>query len=220
MQLPFTIEQFFEVFHRYNEAVWPAQIVLVALAIVAVILVVFPRRWSGVCISAILSFLWAWLGLAYHLAFFAPVNPLAHVFAGVSVAGAAVFAWHGIAKRQLEFKFSCSMRSLAGVALIVFSLAVYPAWATYAGHLYPAMPTFGLPCPTTIFTIGMLSLLVTPYPRMPLVVPILWCLVGSQAAFLLGVPQDRALIVAGIVGIALVIRSRPSASDGSSRWRI
>jgi len=212
MQLPFTAAQFFDVFRQYNETVWPAQIFLLALAIAAVALVAFPRRWSGAGISAILAFLWAWLGLAYHLAFFASVNPAAYVFAAVSVAGAVAFAWHGIARHRLEFKFSRSLRTLAGVALIVFSLAVYPAWAAYAGHLYPAMPTFGLPCPTTIFTIGMLSLLVTPYPRIPIVVPVLWCLVGSQAAFLLGVPQDLALIVAGMVGVGLAVRSRPPAS--------
>ena len=39
MQLPFTIDQFFGVFRDYNTALWPAQIVLLALAVVAVILV-------------------------------------------------------------------------------------------------------------------------------------------------------------------------------------
>lgn len=32
MQLPFTTEQFFDVFRAYNTAVWPAQLVLVVLA--------------------------------------------------------------------------------------------------------------------------------------------------------------------------------------------
>ena len=99
-----------------------------------------------------------------------------------------------------------SIRSLVGLALVLFSLTVYPAWATLAGHRYPAMPTFGLPCPTTRFTIGMLCLLVPPYPRWPLVVPILWCIVGSQAAFLLGVPQDLALLPAAAVGVLLAMR--------------
>ena len=216
MQLPFTVAQFFEVFRRYNEAVWPAQILLLALALAALALVKFPRSWSGAVISAILSFLWAWLGLAYHLAFFATVNPLAYVFAAMSVAGAAAFAWHGIVKRRLEFRFSRSPRTLTGAVLIVFSLAVYPAWSIYAGHVYPAMPTFGLPCPTAIFTIGMLSLLLTPYPRTPFLVPVLWCLVGLQAAFLLGVPQDLALIVAGGVGGVLAVRSRPSPSGSKA----
>lgn len=217
MQLSFTAAQFFDVFRDYNETVWPAQILLLALAVAAVALVAFPRRWSGVGISAILSFLWAWLGLAYHLAFFSSINPLAYVFAAVSIAGAAAFTWHGVARRHLEFKFSRSMRTLTGVTLIVFSLAVYPAWAIFAGHIYPAMPTFGLPCPTAIFTIGMLSLLVTPYPRTAFLVPVLWCLVGSQAAFLLSVPQDLALLVAAVVGVALAVRSRPSSKSKVSQ---
>lgn len=36
MRLPFTNEQFFTVFRRYNEAVWPAQWMLVGLAVLAV----------------------------------------------------------------------------------------------------------------------------------------------------------------------------------------
>ena len=89
-----------------------------------------------------------------------------------------------------------------------FALVVYPAWSAWAGHRYPAMPTFGLPCPTTLFTIGTLAFLVAPYPRSPFVVPVLWCLVGVQAAFLLGVPQDLGLMVAAVAGIVLMARPR------------
>ena len=208
MQLPFTIEQFYGVFREYNTSVWPAQILLVALAVVAVALVVVPRRWSGAGISSILAFLWAWLGLAFHLAFFTGINPGAYVFAGVSLAGAVIFLWQGVLRRKLEFRVVRGFRTAVGLVLIVFALIVYPVWSHYAGHLYPAIPSFGLPCPTTIFTVGMLAFLVAPYPRSPFVVPVLWCLVGVQAAFLLGVPQDLGLGVAGIVGIVLLARSR------------
>lgn len=88
MALPFTSEQFFGVFAAYNETVWPAQFFLLALAALALMLVAFPRTWSGRAVSAILAVLWAWLALAYHLAFFASINPLAYVFAAVSAAGA------------------------------------------------------------------------------------------------------------------------------------
>lgn len=95
-------------------------------------------------------------------------------------------------------------KAVAGAALIVFALVVYPVWSAYAGHPYPATPTFGLPCPTTIFTIGMLCFAVPPTPRSPLIVPLLWCLVGAQAAFLLGVQPDLGLIAAGAVSVALL----------------
>lgn len=56
------------------------------------------------------------------------------------------------------------------------------------------MPTFDLPCPTTIFTIGLLAFLKTSYPRSPYIVPVLWYFIGGQAAFLLEVPSDFGLI--------------------------
>src|SRR5689334_6714460 len=153
MILPFTPEQFFAVFRAYNEAMWPAQVFLLALALVAIGLIAVPQVWSGIAVSAILAFLWAWLGLAYHLAFFASINPLAYVFAAGSVAGALVFLWQGVVRRRLEFRFTHTARTFAGISLVLFALIAYPAWSVWAGHRYPAMPTFGLPCPTTLFTI-------------------------------------------------------------------
>ena len=216
MKLPFTAEQFFGVFRAYNEALWPAQMFLLALALVAVALIVLRHRWAGIGVSAILAFLWAWLAVAYHLAFFASINPLAGVFAVVSIAGALVFLWQGVVRRRLEFRLSRSARTFAGISLVLFALVVYPAWSAWAGHRYPAMPTFGLPCPTTLFTIGVLAFLAVPHPRSPFVVPVLWCLVGSQAAFLLGVTQDLGLLVAAAVGIVLMARSRSSSTGITS----
>ena len=162
MQLPFTVEQFFEVIRAYNTAVWPAQVVLLALAVAAIVLVIFPLRWSGAGISLILATLWAWLGLVYHLAFFTSINPLAYAFAAISVAGAAVFFWQGVVRRRLEFRWVASARAAVGLGLVVFALIVYPAWSSFSGHGYPTLPTFGLPCPTTLFTIGLLAFVVSP----------------------------------------------------------
>jgi hypothetical protein len=208
MQLPFSIEQFYNVFRAYNTAVWPAQVLLLSLALVAVVLVIARMKWSGVAISAILAFFWSWLGLAYHLAFFTAINPLAYAFSAISLAGALSFFWQGVVCRRLEFKWTSNLRSIAGFVLIAFALIVYPSWSAYAGHSYPALPTFGLPCPTTIFTIGILAFMVGPHPRSPLVVPVLWCLVGGQAVFLLGVPPDSGLIVAGVAGLFLFAKAK------------
>lgn len=207
MALPFTVEQFYGVFRDYNVAVWPMQWILAALALAAVVAVLMPRPGSGMAVSAILGLLWAWIALAYHLAFFSRISPAAAGFAAVSAAGAVVFVWQGVVRRRLTFRWAPGPKAWAGVTLIVFALAVYPVWSAEAGHPYPAMPTFGLPCPTTIFTIGVLCFAVPPTPRSPLVVPVLWCVVGSQAAFLLGVQPDLGLIAAGLLGFALLLPS-------------
>jgi len=203
MALPFTVEQFYGVFRDYNAAVWPAQWFLVALALVAVGAVLKPQPWSGVVVSSILGVLWAWIALIYHLAFFARISPAAYGFAAGSAVGAVVFIWQGVIRRRLSFRWVPGLNAMAGVALIAFALVVYPVWSAYAGHPYPATPTFGLPCPTTIFTIGLLCFAVPPMPRSPLIVPLLWCLVGAQAAFLLGVQPDLGLIAAAVVGVGI-----------------
>lgn len=206
MQLPFTVEQFFGVFRLYNGSVWPAQIVLLVFAILAVIFVALRRPWSGMVVSAILALLWIWVGAAYHLAFFARINPAAYGFGALSIVGGLLFAWHGVLRRRLTFAPDRNFRTGVGVALLVFALLVYPAWAALSGHGYPELPTFGLPCPTTIFTIGLLALASGRGLRAVLAVPILWSMVGSQAAILLDVRPDFGLLAAGIVAIGLFVR--------------
>jgi hypothetical protein len=204
MAIPFTVEQFHGVFEDYNSAVWPSQWLLVATALLVLVAVLWPRPWSGVAVSAVLGFLWAWIAVAYHLAFFARINPAAYAFAALSMVGAAVFIWQGVIRRRLDFQWVPGPKATAGASVIVFALVVYPVWSALAGHPYPQTPTFGLPCPTTIFTIGVMCFAVPPTPRTPLIVPLLWCLVGAQAAFLLGVQPDLGLVAAAAVGIALL----------------
>ena len=116
--------------------------------------------------------------------------------------------WSGVVRRRLNYAWVGGARAVIGAALIVYSLIVYPAWSILAGHQYPYMPTFGLPCPTTIFTIGILTFLEGPYPGSTFIVPVMWCLIGAQAAYLLGVHQDLGRIPAGITGLVLIARSR------------
>jgi len=206
--LPFTAEQFFEVFARYNRAVWPMQVVLVLLAVAALALAVRPNRLSDRLVAGILSILWLWMGLAYHLAFFARINPAAVFFSALFAAQAILLASAGLGG-ELSFRLALDRRSLVAGALIAYALAAYPALNVLLGHRYPATPTFGLPCPTTIFTIGLL-LAARPCPRHLLLIPAAWSLLGFSAARQLGVVADYGLVVAGVVGIAVAVR-RPQA---------
>src|SRR5690606_31807492 len=64
--------------------------------------------------------------------------------------------------------------------------------------------TFGLPCPTTLFTVGLLAFLARPYPAYVLAVPLLWSAVGTSAAFGLGMYEDLGLIAAGLIAAGLL----------------
>jgi len=220
MKLPFTADQFFDVFARYHAGVWPAPVVLTGLAALALGLVFWPAPAAGRWIAAILALLWAWMALAYHLAYFAAVNPAARLFAALFLLGATGFAWVGVVRRRLRFAPTSAARGWVGAALLLYALVAYPALSQFLGHRYPALPTFGLPCPTTIFTIGLLMLARSPVPRSVFVVPVLWSLVGATAAFSLGVWQDLGLVAAAAVGLVALIRPatvfEPSLSERTS----
>ena len=132
-------------------------------------------------LAALLALLWVWMALAYHVAFFAAINPAARAFGSVFLLGAGWMAWVGVLRSRLRFNGVHGLRGAIGLALIVFALLVYPALGSLLGHRYPAGPTFGVPCPTTIFTIGVLLLGAAPVPRSLFVVPVLWAMVGSLA---------------------------------------
>ena len=202
MSLPFTEQQFFEVFGRYNDAVTPLQIGLVLLALSAYTALMVPGRDSDRVIGAVLAALWVWTAV-YHLVFFRAVNPAAILFSAVSLVGAAVFAWSGVLRRRMVFACENRARRVAGHALIAYALVVYPFLSALLGREFPQIPTFGLPCPTTIFTLGMLAFLSAPFPRYVFAVPLAWAFIGAQAAFLLGVYEDLALLAAGLVGVWL-----------------
>lgn len=207
MNLPFSQEQFFEIFARYNAAVWPAQIALNAAALACIALLFRADAAAGRWISGLLSFLWLWAAVAYHFAFFSDINPAAWLFGGVTFAGGLVFLWLGVLRGKLGFSFERDWRGLAGGALIAYALVVYPAVGYLVGHRYPAAPTFGVPCPTTIFTLGLLLFASPPVPRLAFLVPVLWAAVGSFAAFSLGVVEDFGLLAAGLIAVAAVMPS-------------
>jgi hypothetical protein len=82
------------------------------------------------------------------------------------------------------------------------------------------MPTFGLPCPTTIFTLGILMFAKRPFPRSVFIAPVLWCAIGSFAAIQLGVFQDYGLVIAGLIGLIVAIFPLKTAEDGLHRHAV
>jgi len=58
VRLPFTIEQFLDVFRKYNSAVWPIQIVFILLAMAAIYFSFRKRSYTDKIIVITLTFFW------------------------------------------------------------------------------------------------------------------------------------------------------------------
>lgn len=212
--MPFTTEQFFQVFVRYNYTVGMAPWVLLFLAIFAVALVLYPRVRSDRPVSVILALLWLWSGAIYHMGFFAEINKLAYGFAVLFIVQSALILEAGVVQRLLSFQPRTGLKLAVGALLILYAMAIYPIIGYLSGHRYPAMPTFGTPCPTTIFTLGLFVWTSRRPPWRVMIVPLVWAIVGSVAAIQLAVPQDYGLAIAGLLAALLVGRTSPRRMAG------
>lgn len=159
MNAPFTIDQFLAVFVAYNAAIWPAQIAAHVLGFLAVTALWLNGLLGKRIVLSILAVMWAWNGIGYHLLFFTEINPVAKGFAALFVLQAILFAASASTANDLRFKAGPDLRSALALSLIVYALLIYEILGMWAGHGFMAGPMFGVaPCPTTIFTIGMLLL--------------------------------------------------------------
>lgn len=196
MSLPFTPDQFFDLFAEYNHAHWPAAAALWIASLIAAALV-FRGRPPHSQIAALLAAHWAWSGLGYHLAYFTRINPAAVLFGVLCVAEAVGIAWLGVVRAELTFAPPRSRWTPVAWALVAYGLA-YPAISAALGGSVWRAPLFAVPCPTMIFTAGMLMLASGPVGRLA-IIPIAWSVIGGSAAWTLGVAADIALPAAGLL---------------------
>src|SRR3990170_4006478 len=184
--LPFTAEVFFSVFEQYNRAIWPTQIVAYGLGLVVVLLTLRPVPGGNKVIGALLA--------------------AAPAFGAVFIVQALLFGWTVAIGGKIVFRFRADVFGWTGLGFVLFAMAVYPLVGWLAGHGWPRAPLFGVaPCPTTIFTLGVLLLTEGRTPLRLVLIPVLWSLVGGTAAWLLSVPEDLALPLAGLGGLGLIL---------------
>lgn len=197
MRLPFSHDQFLAVFAAYNSKWWPVAALLWILSAAAVAHVYLRRdRRASRVLAAVLAIQWLWVGAMYHLVYFRPINPAATWFGLIFLVEAGLLFWLGVVRSHLIFQPASSSWALPGALLIGYAL-LYPAIGALTGLRYPEMPTFGVPCPTALLTVGGLLLVPRREARPAAIIPILWCAVGGSAAFLLAIPADLMLLVAG-----------------------
>lgn len=217
MKLPFTIDQFLEVFVEYNTTIWPMHLIAYLLGLAALVLAVRKTPRSDRIVAGILAFFWLWMGIAYHWLHFSAINKAAFLFGGLFVLQGFLFAGLGTFRHGLSFAIRPGVSFLLGALFIAYAMLFYPLIGHALGHGYPRSPSFGVaPCPTTIFTFGLLLWTDRRLPAALLVVPFLWALVGMGAALSLGIREDTGLLIAGLVGSAVVLSRKPTGGKGSA----
>ena len=153
---------------------------------------------------ALLAALWLWTGIVYFKMFFVTVTRAGEVFGSLFLAQAVLLLLAAWQNEPLERTSRTSIA--AGASILVYALLLYPVAGMAAGQQYPAIPTFGAPCPLTIFTFGVFCLLPGAVSRVLTAIPVLWVLISSYAAVGFHVVEDLGLPIAAIAAIAVMDR--------------
>lgn len=144
---------------RYQQALWPAQVL--ALALGSVLLVLAARRGSArpLLPCLLLAAAWALVGWGFHWQRYAEIFLAAPALAIASWLQALLLAgcawWPGRPRAEP------STARWPGVALLAAGVLLVPAWPVVAGQGWLRAEVFGLmPDPTALATLGWL--LATP----------------------------------------------------------
>ena len=138
------------------------------------------------------------MGGVYHMLFFSTINEAANIFGLLFILQGILFLRYGFITSQ-TFELKKDSYGIAAAILIIYALFIYPAIGYYYGHIYPYSPTSGLPCPTTIFTFGILVLSKQRLPFYILIIPFIWAIIGFSTALKLGIYEDSGLMISAIL---------------------
>jgi hypothetical protein len=215
MKTPITTDQFFSVFEKYNHAIFPVQIVLFLLSILALIAIGSKFRQKDKFIAGILGVIWIWTGIVYHWAFFSHINILSLGYGVVFILQGLFLLWEGVLLYNLKFEFKNSIQAYFGYFFILYGLIIYPVVDYLIEPNLSRTVSIGLPSPTVILTFGFLLLCDKKFSKYLLIIPSLWAVIGISGVIKLGVYQDSMMLIAAIIADVLILRSKKPPDEKS-----
>ena len=207
----FSLQTYHRLFELYNAAIWPAQ--LVALALGAAIFWLLPGRGTparGRVIAGILAAGWLWVAIAFHADRYATIHRAAAFFAWGFGLEALLLIWTGVVRGKLIFERGGNAAGRVGASLFLFALLAHPSLGLAFGRSWRSIELFGIaPDPTAVATLGLL-LAAAGRVRWELFAPAaIWCAISG--ASLLAMESREAWISLAALALALFFTIARSA---------
>jgi Family of unknown function (DUF6064) len=205
--LLFSPRTYYRLFELYNAAIWPAQIVAVALGLAILALLRRAGVSRGRLIAAVLAGCWLWVAIAFHLKRYATINWAAVYFAGAFTLEAALLIWTGVVRSRLVFGPNSVPARRIGLSLFVFALALEPLVGPLLGRSLRQAEIFGVaPDPTALATLALLSLATGRVRWELIVLPAIWCAISGATLAAMRSADAWILPAAGTLVLSLCVR--------------
>lgn len=208
--LPFSPRVYFRMLELHNEALWPLQVVTLAVGLVVLVLAVRGGVPAGRVAGVLLGGLWVWVAWSFLWERYATINwAVAYI--------APVFAAQGVAiglyaARGDLTPITGGWGRWAGIALLAAAIVLYPLIAPAFGRPWSAAEGFGvMPDPTAVATLAYLAL--ARRGGWLMIVPALWSALASETLWLLHASEYFIPITAALAAIAVRIACRALSAD-------
>jgi hypothetical protein len=206
---------FFSVFEKYNHAIFPVQIILFLLSILALIAIGSKFRQKDKFVAGILGVLWLWIGIGYHIAFFSGINNFAYGYGVLFILQGLFLLWEGVLLYNLKFVFRMSIQAYFGYFFILYGLIIYPVVGYLIDPDLFRTISVGLPSPTIILTFGFLLLCDKKFSKYLLIIPSLWAVMGISGVIKLGAYQDSIMLIVAIIADIWLLRDKNQVDEKS-----
>jgi hypothetical protein len=203
--LLFSPRTYYRLFELYNLAIWPAQVVAVALGLAILALLRGGGVWRGPAVAIMLAACWLWVGWAYFLTRYNTINWAAEYFAAGFAIEALFLGWTGLIRQRLIFRPGADVAGRAGLCIFLFALLVQPLIGPLVGREWLQAEIFGIaPDPTVVATLGVLLTASRPHWEL-LVIPLLWCAISGATLCTMQSPDAVVMPVVVVLVLCLAV---------------
>ena len=201
----YSLEQFLDIVTQYNHAISPMQVIAYILGLAALLFAGIKTDYSNKIVSVILAFFWLWVGIVFNILYWSQLDPTVYIFGILFIIQGILFLVFGVFKSSLSFRIKDNLYTYIGFVFVIYGMVVYQILGSLMGRGYPRLLAFGcVPCPTTVFTFGLLLWVDKKMPKFMIIIPFLFALFGI-VAIIFGIYEDVGLVIAGILGTILIL---------------
>ena len=200
--LPFSPRTYWRLFALENEAVWPAQLLLVVAGALLVLSLLRGWRPPGPWLGLLFGATWLWVGWKFVALRYGSINWAAPTLAWGLYAQGVLLAALCLSGR-LDFA-GTGRSAQAGIGLLAVAFLIWPLLAPLDGRSWHDAEVFGVsPDPTAIATLALLAFAGrNRWTVLACVVPALCLAVSAVTLFTMGVWQGWAVLAALLAGLS------------------
>ncbi len=203
--LSFSLKEFLLVLESYNLDIWPLQIIAYVLILLVLFISLKPTKYSVKIVLVVLSFFWLFTGIVFCFIYWAPSHIFGYIF-GFCCTVQGLLILYSVIKSDITISSPDKLYRLIGLLFVLYAVIGYQVLGYYLDHNYPKFFAVGLvPCPTTIFTLGIFLIINKSIPIKYFIIPLMISLGGFLAAYN-GIYEDIGLVIVGILVTILIVK--------------